>query len=138
MKQLFVLDACTLIAFFNDEEGADKVEELLREAKEERFNLTMSKINILEIYYGIYREMGYEAGEEVLSKIKKLPITIVSKLSDSVFKESGRLKATYRVSLADSIAIAEAKVRDAKLVTADHHEFDPLEEKGEVRFFWIR
>jgi hypothetical protein len=25
-----------------------------------------------------------------------------------------------------------------ELVTADHHEFDSLEEKGEAKFYWIR
>ncbi|MBN1226098.1 MAG: type II toxin-antitoxin system VapC family toxin [Deltaproteobacteria bacterium] len=138
MKKSFVLDACALIAFFNDEEGAGKVEELLRGAKEKKFDLSMNKINILEIYYGVYREVGFEASEEVLAKIRKLPITIVDKLEDSIFKESGRIKATYRVSLADCVAIAEAKVRGAKLATADHHEFDLLEKEGEVGLYWIR
>jgi len=33
MKKRFVLDACTLIAFLNDEEGADEVEKILQMAK---------------------------------------------------------------------------------------------------------
>ena len=32
----------------------------------------------------------------------------------------------------------EADEREAELVTADHHEFDSLEEKGEAKFYWIR
>ncbi len=138
MTEAFVLDACSLIAFFNDEEGADKVEDLLRKAKAEKVTLYMNKLNILEVYYGVYRDDGEEAADETLSRILELPILIVDDLSDAVLKESGRLKAGYSISLADSIALGEAKVRNAQLVTADHHEFDPLEEKDEAKFCWIR
>ena len=55
-----------------------------------------------------------------------------------VLRESGRLKASYNISLADSIAIGEANEREAELVTADHHEFDSLEEKREAKFYWSR
>ena len=136
--EAFVLDACSLIAFLNDEEGAGKVEDLLRKAKAEKVKLYMNKLNILEVYYGVYRDDGEEAADETLSKILDLPIEIVDDLSDAVLKESGRLKAGYSISLADSIAVAEAKVRDVELVTADHHEFDFLEEKSEAKFYWIR
>ncbi len=136
--QAFVLDACSLIAFLKDEEGADKVEDLLRKAKKEKVKLYMNKVNLLEIYYGVYRDDGEEAANETLSTILELPILVVDKLSDGVLRESGRLKASYNISLADSIAIGEANEREAELVTADHHEFDSLEEKGEAKFYWIR
>ena len=116
--EAFVLDACSLIAFLNDEEGADKVEDLLRKAKEEKVALYMNKVNILEIYYGIYRDDGEEAADEILSKILKLPIVIIDNLSDGVLRESGRLKAGYSISLADSFAIGEANVRSAQLEVA--------------------
>ena len=136
--EAYVLDACSLIAFLNDEEGADRVENLLKNAKERNVELFMNKLNVLEVYYGIYRDDGEGAADEILSKILELPVEIIDDLSDAVLKESGRLKGSYRISLADSIALGEAKVRNAQVVTADHHEFDLLEEKGEGNFFWIR
>ena len=33
MKDVFVIDACALIALLADEEGADKVESILKDAK---------------------------------------------------------------------------------------------------------
>jgi predicted nucleic acid-binding protein len=51
---------------------------------------------------------------------------------------AARFKARFRISLADSVALALAVVCDAPLVTCDHHEFDPIETAGEVRFLWIR
>lgn len=138
MMEIFVLDACSLIAFFNDEEGAGKVENLLRMAEEKKVKLYMNKLNILEIYYGVYRDDGEKVAEETFHKILGLPILIVDNLTDRQLRESGRLKANYSISLADAIAVGEAIIRNAKLVTADHHEFDIFEEKSEAEFYWIR
>ena len=69
MMEIFVLDACSLIAFFNDEEGADQVENLLRMAEEKKVKLYMNKLNILEIYYGVYRDDWEKVAEETFHKI---------------------------------------------------------------------
>jgi len=37
-----------------------------------------------------------------------------------------------------SIALAEASVRKAELLTSDHHEFDIVEAKEKIRFCWFR
>jgi predicted nucleic acid-binding protein len=60
------------------------------------------------------------------------------KLSDKVFTEAGRFKASYKISLADSIALAETSVSGGKLLTADHHEFDIIEKQEKIKFNWIR
>lgn len=138
MKETLVLDTSALIAFLGDEDGADKVEDFLQKAKEDTCDIYMNKVNVLEIYYGVYREDGKEKAEETLVKILNLPVIVVDTLKDDVFKEAGRLKATYKISLADSIALAEGKTREAQILTADHHEFDPIDKEGEVRFYWIR
>jgi len=122
----------------NDEEGADIMEELLEQADRRVYELFIHKINALEIYYGIYRADGYDVAESTMTIIASLPITIVSVLTDEVFLEAGKLKATYKISLADSIALAEANSRNTQLVTADHHEFDPIEAVGHMKAYWIR
>jgi len=134
----FVLDACALIAFLADEEGAEKVEYILRKAETDDCLIYMNKINILEIYYLVYREEGKEKAEKTLEKILALPIIVIEKLEDDVFKEAGGLKATYKMSLADSVALAEAKTKNAEILTSDHHEFDLVEKKEEIKFYWIR
>lgn len=58
MSEHYVLDACALIAFLNDEAGADVVEELLRKSNRQEPNLFLHRLNLLEVYYGIYREVG--------------------------------------------------------------------------------
>ena len=138
MADKFLLDACAVIAYLNDEEGADKVEGFLWESAQRPGVLFLHEVNLLEIYYGVYRDESEQLAEETYEKVLNLPIKIVAGLKKSVFKEAGRLKAIYRVSLADSIALAEAKMRRIPLVTCDHHEFDPIQEKNELDFLWIR
>ena len=98
----------------------------------------MNRVNLLEIYYGVYRDDGIHEANNVLAKIENLPVTIIGTLTDEVFYEAGKLKATNRISLADAIAIAEANVRDVELVTCDHHEFDDLVNKEKMVAYWIR
>jgi PIN domain nuclease of toxin-antitoxin system len=134
----FILDACALIAFLNDEDGAHKVEQLLSQGDRAPNTLFIHEINLLEIYYGVYRDESEELAEQTYDKVLNLPIKVVKGLRKNVFKEAGRLKAVYRISLADSIALAEARIRRIPLVTCDHHEFDPIQDKNELDFFWIR
>ena len=122
----------------NDEEGADKVEQLLWEGVSVPGRLLVHEINLLEIYYGVFRSGGESLAEEIYASIQKLPLKIVRGLRKNVFKEAGRLKATYRISLADSIALAEAKTRQVSLVTCDHHELDAIDMNNELSFYWIR
>jgi predicted nucleic acid-binding protein len=138
MKDVFLMDACALIAFLSDERGADKVEDVLTDAKNGKCRIYMNKINLLEVFYGIYREDGKEKAEEVLEKISHLPKKVITSLKNKVFKEAGRLKATYRISLADSIAASEALIKKARLMSSDHHELDEIEDKENINFYWIR
>lgn len=98
----------------------------------------MSKYNLLEIYYGFYRSDGEETAENRLRAIKESPLTIIDTLADEVFREAGRLKSRYRMSLADSIVLAESVVKKAVVVSSDHHEFDAVERDEDIEFLWIR
>jgi predicted nucleic acid-binding protein len=138
MSDGYVLDACALVAFLADEDGADAVSSLLKQAKSGDVAIRMHKINLLEVYYGIYREYGEEYADNKIEMITKLPITLDAELSETVFRKAGYLKSTYRMSLADAIAVAEASVLDCALVTSDHHELDAVERGEKMKFRWIR
>ena len=100
--------------------------------------IIMNKVNLLEVYYDAYRSRGKEQADLMISEMKKRPIEINAELSDEIFNEAGRLKASYRVSLADSIALAQTIAVDGELLSADHHEFDVIEGNEPIRFYWIR
>ena len=139
MRDVFVLDACALIAFLRDEKGADVVGDIYDKACTGDLILVINKINLLEIYYDFYRSRGAKYANDQLENIKRSEI-IIYEFTDKAFLEAGRLKATYKISLADSIALAQAVISKGTLLTADHHEFDVIEESKQVNvsFRWIR
>jgi predicted nucleic acid-binding protein len=59
-------------------------------------------------------------------------------LTDSVFEQAGRLKGTYKMSLADAVLLAETSVCNGVVLTADHHELDIVEQNENIAFKWIR
>jgi predicted nucleic acid-binding protein len=130
-----VLDACALIAFLNDEPGAEIVAAML----EDSISVEMSAINLLEIAYDAVRSSGgSEAITEILDAVNQLPIKIHWHMNEEVFRHAAEYKSSYRISLADAIALALAKSLNAPVATSDHHEFDLLDSKGLARFIWIR
>ena len=134
----YVLDACAIVALFNDEIGADVVDNLLVDAADGICSLTMNKYNLLEVYYGYLREDGEVFAEQQLANIKAACIQISDILTDDLFRHAAKLKANYKISLADSIAVAQAVVDNAIIVTSDHHELDAVDRDGKVKFLWIR
>ncbi|MDR3265138.1 MAG: PIN domain-containing protein, partial [Synergistaceae bacterium] len=105
MSDLYIMDACALIAMLTREAGAEAVRAVVHRAYNSEAHVSMHKLNLLEVYYGDCRVHGKMAADNMLNHVKKLPITIISEISDEVFNEAGRLKATYKISLADSIAL---------------------------------
>jgi len=134
----YVLDSCALIAMVNKEPGCEIVSDLLSSAEAKYARIFMNKVNLLEFYYDSIRRQGQIGAQDGLSFVAVSPIKIIPWLSDEAFEEAGRLKSQYKISLADAIALAEARTQNASLVTCDHHEFDPLEKTEPITFLWIR
>ena len=135
---LFVLDACALLAVLAMEKGSDNIRNLFQKTVDHQANLVMNKINFLEVYYKIYRAYGKLEADKLFDTMVQMPILIKDTLTDEVFKEAGRLKATYKLSIADSIAIAETIINKGSLVTADHHEIEPIELVEKINVTWFR
>jgi PIN domain nuclease of toxin-antitoxin system len=58
LKDIYILDACSLIAHFVKETGFEKILKLLKNAADEKIVLQMHKVNLLEFYYDIYKRAG--------------------------------------------------------------------------------
>jgi ribonuclease VapC len=131
-----VLDSWVLLALFEDEPAAEEAERLLTRASEGRDKLLLSVINWGEIYYSILRVEGEEIAEEKAREIAALPIEIVPVESDLVLaRQAAVYKATKKLSYADCLAAALAKIRKAALVTGDP-EFRQME--SEIKISWLR
>jgi len=134
----YAFDVCALIALINDEEGADVVERLLVESSHGGCSISMNKYNLLEVYYGYLRSNGEQFAENILTIVENSGIRIFNVLTDELFRHASRFKVSYKISLADAIALAQASIEDGLLVTADHHELDAVENDGKLKFHWIR
>ena len=137
MSEIYVLDACALVALLKMEDGASVVADVYRKANDGVVRLYMNRVNLFEVYYGFYRDKGKDYALNIIKNVEESSVFIVE-FDKGIFLEAGRLKANYRISLADAVALAQAKVIGGMLLTSDHHEFDVIEGKETIRFLWIR
>jgi predicted nucleic acid-binding protein len=136
---IFVLDACALIAYFAKENGAENVKAILKEAIDNtNTKIFMNKVNLLEVYYDVIKNYNKNEADKMLETVKEMPIEIIKELEDAVFKKAGHLKSKYKISLADSIALAENITRNGQLITSDHHEFETIEKNENIGIKWFR
>jgi len=134
---LYLLDACALLTVFNDETGANIVLDLFEQARTGAIRLSMSIVQLLEVYYDrLYISGEYGARIRVESILCE-PISIIESISYPVMYEAGRFKTSYSMSLADAIAAATARIFAATLVTKDN-EMRPAEEAEEFSVLWLK
>ncbi|MCL1808015.1 MAG: PIN domain-containing protein [Oscillospiraceae bacterium] len=111
------------------------------EPAEEKTDCTAGLRGMLSGYpeMAVDKFLERKKADEVMAEVKACPITIFSEISDELFEEAGRFKASYKVSFADTFALATASVTNATLLTTDHHEMDAVEqgEQG-IKFHWVR
>jgi predicted nucleic acid-binding protein len=138
MNDLYVFDACSLISVLSNEKGADVVKNLLQKAVNGEIKILMHKVNFLEVYYYIYKRYNESVAQNLLKDIKISPIKLDNEITDDILIKAGRLKSLYKMSLADSIGLAEVIINGGYFVTADHHELDMVEKKEHLNMLWIR
>jgi len=138
LNNLYFLDACSLIAVFADEEGAENVIKIIQDAVDEKITLKINQVNLLEVYYYLCRAYGQNEANKAINKIKEYPIEINVGMNESVFNEAGRIKPKYKIPLGDSIAIAECIINNGTLVTSDHDDFSIFEKESLAKIFWFR
>ena len=131
-----VLDSHALMALFNDEAGADEVEKLLLKAETGSPKLLMCVVNWGEIYYSVMRGASAEMAEQKVKEIAGMPIELVAVGADlELVRQAAIFKATKKMSYADCLAAALAKLRNAELITGDL-EFKAVE--GEIKIGWLK
>ncbi len=137
MPDIFVIDACALIALFRKEPGWEKVSLRIKQATDGEAMLLMHNASVAEVYYD---SLYYDASkaDQLLKSLNGLPVQFISHLNHDFIKAIGFYKTKYKVSFADCFVLATAEIYDAAVVTSDHHEFGPIEKDGRLRFEWIR
>lgn len=129
------LDACAVIAYLRQEPGAEVLKELIEHLST---FLAMHVCNLGEVYYDFFRDDGIGATQTAWSNTLALPLELRRDADDIFIQRVGVIKVTKKVSFADAFALALSERLNLPLVTTDHHEFDPIEQKGYFRFLWLR
>ena len=129
----YVLDSYALIAYFEDEPGADRVAQILRQLAQGKARGFISVVNWGEVYYNTLREEGVAEAEKVILQLDKFPIRIVE-VDRTLAYEAAKLKGKYRIAYADCFAAALSSKLNASLVTGDS-EFKKLRERISIE--WI-
>jgi len=117
MKYLF--DTKALIAFFNNEEGADFVEKLLREVDEGRVEGFVSSITLTEIYHLYLGRAGEKIAKKRVEQIRLSNLKVIA-IDERIALKAGEYKARA-IPIADALIAASAHFAGAKLVSDDRH-----------------
>ncbi len=130
----YLFDAFPLLCWLQEEPGYELVDNLLTEAETGKSSIAMHIINLGEVFYRLCRVSSMKRGEEILEKIRLLPIRILS-ISDEEVMAAAKIKAQYPISYADSFAVAKALQSGAMVVTGDP-EYKKVSKIVEI--LWVR
>lgn len=129
-----VLDSFALMAFLQDEPGAQIVEDLILQAQDGKVDLVVCVVNLGEVWYSISRTKSIEIAEHTIQQIQGLPIEIVD-ADWSLTRQAAAYKMRGNISYADCYTAALAKLRKGDVVTGDK-EFEVLE--NDVKVVWLK
>lgn len=133
----FVLDSYAVIGYLENEPFADRIQQLLIQAKQGALHLYLHAIHLGEVYYIVLREQGQSVADLAYSRIKTLPLKRIDIIDEALLLTAGGLKANYPISYADSFAAALAILNNCPLLTGDP-EFKSLEKNAVISIDWLR
>jgi len=133
VSRRYVLDSSALLAFLQDEPGAELVEDLIVADDTEVF---ISAINLGEVFYIIHRSFGEQAAIDVEAKILDTPKVKVMEATWARVRAAAKIKAGGVISFTGCFGAALADEMDATLVTGDA-EFRRLESDSRIKIAWL-
>ena len=131
----YALDAGPMIAFLENEPGADVVEGILTEPNSCCY---AHFLNLCEIYYFYFRRGGAILAEEALQSLFDVGVLLRDDHDETFWKEAASFKGRHAMSLPDTYCLTLARRLNGTVVTTDHNEFDPLVPFNYCPFLFIR
>lgn len=130
-----VLDASAVIGYLHGEPGGTVVDAVLLDRSVSCF---MHAINLYEVCYDVLRRTDAPTALGLVRALRETGLTVREDMDETLWLDAGRLKVAFRLSAADTFALALARRLDGELLSADHHEFDQVSAAGECRIRFIR
>lgn len=128
-----VLDSWALIAFLEDEPGADKVEDTIISALNTNTQLLITTVNMGEVWYSLARAHNPQTADNAVHQVTSLGVKMVP-VDWDLSHRAARFKARYKIAFADCFAAALSSREDAEIITGDR-EFTQLED--EIKITWL-
>lgn len=116
----YLLDTSALLALIEEEEGADRVEKVLR-----RETTLIAAVSLLEVRYITLQEEGLPEADVRHALLKRSGAEILWELDEPTLLQAAKFKSEHSISLADAIIAAYARQQGAVLLHKDP-EFDTL------------
>jgi len=110
----FILDTSALLTLIEDEKGAERVDQILQTER-----VWIPWLVLLEANYITRQERGEAEADRRHALVKQLPVTILWDVDEPTLLTAARLKASYRLSLADAVIAAFAMRMNAVLLHKD-------------------
>jgi len=122
----YLLDTSGLIAYLSDEKEADEVSKVLKKS-------ALPFVALSEIYYIVWKKKGESEADKIYGLIKSwgLPILLPD---ERIILIAGRLKAVFKLSMADSYIAALSLDKNLILVTKDR-DYEIL--GNEIKILWL-
>jgi len=118
LTELYVLDTSAILTYTDREAGVVEVETLLENARLHKCRMEACSISLMEIYYITLRADGEDLASKLVALVKSWPLIWVYP-DEKILLQAGKLKASYRLSVADALIAAVAKLHGARLVHKD-------------------
>jgi predicted nucleic acid-binding protein len=121
------------MAYIEDEPAAERVADMIADAREDRVRLLMSVVNVGEVWYNMARRRSDHDADDAIRDLRSIGIEFID-ADWPVTEIAAGYKAKGGISYADCFAAALARSSNATLVTGDR-EFKRLEK--ELTIEWL-
>ena len=132
MKE-YVLDANAVLRYFgvSSRQGSEKVRALFQEAERGRARLSMSVVNLGEVFYILLRHVTEQRARQYVQALQHVATMVEADAEQAL--HAAEIKHKYKLGYADSFAATLAVNLKATIVSAD-----PVFEKLGTSVKWLR
>ena len=128
----YILDAFAFMAYFENEPGAERVEQILQDVRNGKARAFISIINLGEVIYNTERKHGLNKTQDTLALIQEMPVEVLPADNQTVLA-AAHIKANHPVSYADAFVIVAAQKLDGIVMTGDP-EFQDITELAQIEW----
>jgi PIN domain nuclease of toxin-antitoxin system len=128
---MVVLDACAIIAYLRNEDGADIVESAL--LSEQCF---IHSINLCEVYKDcLSRGEETSVADQIIEDLESVGLLAREDMDIDLWKQVAQMKAEIRrISYADCFGLALTQRLHGTFYSSDHHELNPISDTYPIKF----